>query len=123
VYYGLNGEQLDEKPETLTHLKGSQLAEKDNPVIVFRGKLDTLTAMILEAQALGEAKGNPVFIRELQEILTFVRSLLSAEYLETPVREFHILGLSSEELREQSHHPEKYFGFPHLLMDHTGRAH
>ncbi|MDR2071717.1 MAG: hypothetical protein LBP81_09925 [Treponema sp.] len=119
MYYGLNGEILETKPETLTHLRGNQLTEKDNPVIVFRGKLDKLTAMILEAQVLGKEKENPAFTGELQEILAFVRSLLPAEYQGTPLGEFRVLGLSSGELRERSHHPEKYFGYTHLLMDHT----
>jgi ethanolamine utilization cobalamin adenosyltransferase len=119
VYYGCNGEKLDEKPETLTHLRGNQLIEKDAPLIVFRGKVDTLTAMILEAQILGGEMENAAFIRDLQEILVFVRSLLSAEYQGTPLGTFRVLGLSSGELRERSHHPEKYFGCKHLLMDYT----
>ncbi|MDR2433383.1 MAG: hypothetical protein LBD47_02290 [Treponema sp.] len=119
MYYGPNGEKLDTKPETLTHLRGNQLTEKDNPVIVFRGKLDKLAAMIMEAQVLGGEKENPAFIRDLQEILVFVRSLLPAEYQGTPLGEFRVLGLSSGELRERSHYPEKYFGYRHLLMDHT----
>jgi ethanolamine utilization cobalamin adenosyltransferase len=119
MYHSLDGEQLNTKPETLTHLRGSQLTEKDNPVIVFRGKLDKLAAMILEAQVLGGERENPAFIHDLQEILVFVRSLLPAEYQETPLGEFCVLGLSSEELRERSHHPEKYFGYKHLLVDHT----
>ena len=119
VYYGLKGEPLDSKPEMLTHLYGNQLTEKDNPVIRFRGKLDTLSAMILEAQVLGEEKGNTTFVRDLQEILQFVRGLLPAEYKGSSVGEFRVLGLSSRDLRERSHHPERYFGRKHLLTDYT----
>ncbi|MDR2741813.1 MAG: hypothetical protein LBB98_06620 [Treponema sp.] len=119
AYYGLNGEKFDVKPETLTHLHGNQLTEKDNPVIAFRGKLDKLTAMILEAQVLGEEKKNHAFPDDLQEILEFVRGLLSAEYRGTPLGEFRLLGFSSGDLRERSHHPEKYFGHRHLLMDYA----
>jgi ethanolamine utilization cobalamin adenosyltransferase len=115
VHYGPNGE----KPETLTHLHGSRLTEKDNPVIVFRGKLDKLTALILEAQVLGEEKENRAFTEDLSEILAFARGLLSAEYTGTPLGEFRVLGFSSGELRERSHHPEKYFGYKHLFIDHT----
>ena len=118
-YIGPGGEKLDHKPEELTHLYGNQLTEKDNPVIVFRGKLDKLCAMILEAQSLGEEKENRAFVNDLQEILVFVRSLLPAEYKGTPLGEFHLLGLSAKDLRERSHHPDKYFGRPHLLMHHS----
>jgi len=119
AYIGLHGEKLDSKPEELTHLYGNQLAEKDNPVIIFRGKLDTLCAMILEAQLLGEEKENGAFVHDLQEILDFTRSLLSAEYKCTRLGDFRLLGLSSEDLRERSHHPEKYFGRGHLLIHHS----
>jgi ethanolamine utilization cobalamin adenosyltransferase len=117
VYYGLKGEKLDAKPETLTHLYGNHLTEKDNPVIVFRGKLDKLTAMILEAQILGGENENHAFVNDLREILEFARGLLPAEYKGTPVGEFRLLGFTSGDLRERSHHPEKYFGHPHLLTD------
>ena len=119
VYYGPGGEELDSKPEGLTHLYHNHLTEKDNPVIVFRGKLDKLAALILEAQFLGMEKENRAFVNDLQEILEFVRSLLPAEYQKRPLGEFRLLGLSSRELRERSHHPERYFGRRHLLMEHT----
>jgi len=101
------------KNETLTHLRGNQLTEKDNPVIVLRGKLDTLCAALLEAQLLGQQTENPAFVDDLQEILEFTRSILPAEYKGTLMGEFHLLGLSAGELR----HPEKHFGRGHLLVD------
>jgi ethanolamine utilization cobalamin adenosyltransferase len=103
----------------LTHLYGNQLTEKDNPVIRFRGMLDKLSAMILEAQVLGGEHNNSAFVKDLQEILEFVRSLLPAEYKGSSLGEFRVLGLSSRDLRERSHHPEKYFGRKHLLMDYA----
>jgi ethanolamine utilization cobalamin adenosyltransferase len=117
AYYGLKGELLDSKPEALTNLYGSRLTVKDDPVIRFRGMLDTLTAMILDAQILGEEKGNPAFVDDLQGILDFTRTFLSAEYKGKPLGEFRVLGLGPDDLREQSHHPEKYFGKKHLLTD------
>ena len=103
----------------MTHLYGNRLTEKDNPVIVFRGKLDSLCAMILEAQVLGEEKENNDFVNDLQEILEFVSSLLAVEYKCVPLGEFRILGYSSKELRERSHNTEKYFGYKRLLMHHS----
>jgi len=116
---GPHGEHTDSKPEELTCLYGNQLTEKDNPVIVFRGKLDTLCAMILEAQLLGEEQENRAFVDDMREILDFTRSLLPAEYKGAPLGDFRLLGLSSEDLRERSHYPEKYFGRGHLLMHHS----
>jgi len=108
-----------EKPEEMTHLYGNRLTEKDNTVILLRGKLDNLCAMILEAQILGEEKENRDFVNDLQEILEFVRLLLNVEYKCVPLGEFKILGYSSKELRERSHNPEKYFGQKHLLMHYS----
>jgi len=105
--------------ENMTHIYGNRLVEKDNPVIVFRGKLDSLCAMILEAQILGEEKGNRDFVNDLQGILEFVRSLLPVEYNRVPLGEFSILGYGAEELLERSHNPEKYFGRRHLLTHHS----
>jgi len=105
--------------DEMTCLYGNRLTEKDNPVIVFRGKLDSLCAMILEAQVLGEDKGNREFVNDLQEILEFVRSLLIVEYKCVPLDEFRILGYNLKELRERTNNPEKYFGCKHLLMHHS----
>jgi ethanolamine utilization cobalamin adenosyltransferase len=103
----------------MTCLHGNQLTAKDNPVIAFRGKLDKLCAMILESQLLGIEKENINFADDMREILDFVRSLLPAEYKNIPLGDFRILGLSCGDLREQSNHPEKYFGREHLLMHHS----
>ena len=118
-YIGPHGEKLETKPEELTHLQGYQLTEKDNPVIVFRGKLDKLCALILEAQVLGAERENRAYVNDLQEILGFVRSLLPAEYKNIPLGEFRLLGFTSKDLRERSHHPEKYFGRKHIFMHHS----
>ena len=98
----------------LTCLYGSQLAEKDNPIIVLRGKLDTLCAMILEAQLLGEREGRQDLVNDLQEILEFTRSIFTAEYTGTPLGEFPLLGLNA---RECCRNPEKHLGRGHLLVD------
>jgi len=90
---------------------------KDNPVVAFRGKLDSLCAMILEAQLLGEQAENRAFVDDLQETLEFVRRIFPAEYKGTPMEEPRPPGMTGEELRERSHNPEKYFGRGHLQMD------
>jgi ethanolamine utilization cobalamin adenosyltransferase len=117
VYYGPDGGILDRKGESMTHLQGNHLVYKDHPVIAWRGKLDTLNGLIIEAQELGMEKGNQEFVDDLQEILDFVRGLLPCEYKNQPVENFHLLGLNSEELRERSHNPRKYYGFSHILFD------
>ena len=92
------------------------IASKDSPLIAFRGKLDTLCAMILEAQLLGDQHENRAFTEDMQEVLDFTRSLLSAEYKGIPLGEFRIMGMTPHEMREMSHNPQNHFGHDHLLM-------
>ncbi|MDR2800701.1 MAG: hypothetical protein LBB52_05470 [Desulfovibrio sp.] len=118
AFIGPDGGGFDHKPEDLTHLQGNRLVRKDHPVIIWRGKLDSFTACIMEAQVLGEKLANPRFAEELQEILEFSRRLLSCEIRGTEMEEFRLLGLTADDLRAQSHHPEKFFGYRHMLVSH-----
>jgi ethanolamine utilization cobalamin adenosyltransferase len=118
LFYGPQGEVLDAKPEGMTHLLGNNLVYKDHPVIIWRGKLDSLTAMIMEAQVLGWEKDNREYVNDLQEALEFIRRLLSCEYKNIPVEEFKLLGLTAEELKARSHDPLKYYGCKHILIEY-----
>lgn len=118
LFYGPDGGTFDYKPESMTHLKGRQLVHKDNPVIAWRGKLDTFCARVLEAQAVGWQLGNQKFVDELQEILNFSRRLLTYEIRGKEVEEFNLLGLNAAALRERSHNPMKFFGRRHMLAEY-----
>ena len=118
LFFGPDGGAFDHKPESLTHLKGRQLVHKDHPVIIWRGKLDTLTARIIEAQVCGHQLGNQEYVQDLQEILEFTRRLLTYELRGKEVEEFNLLGLDAAALRERSHDPVKFFGHRHMLADY-----
>ena len=115
-FVGPDGGLFEEKPEDLTHLRGRRLVRKDHPVIVWRGRLDSFCAKIMEAQVLGPREGRPDFAGELQEVLDFCRGLLAAELKGREVEDFRLLGLSPGDLRERSHHPARFFGHPHIRM-------
>lgn len=115
LFFGPDGGTFDHKPESLTHLKGRQLVHKDHPIIIWRGKLDTLCARIVEAQVVGFQMGNQQFVDELEEVLAFTRRLLTYEIRGKEVEEFNLLGLSAPALRERSHDPVKFFGHHHML--------
>ena len=115
-FVGPDGGFFQEKPEDLTHLRGRQLVRKDHPVIVWRGRLDSFCARILEAQGLGRREGRLDFVEELQEVLEFCRRLLQAELKDQAVEGFQLQGLTPRDLRERSHHPDRFFGHPHALM-------
>lgn len=106
-----------EKPEYMTQLYGKRLVYKDHPRIVFRGAIDSLQSQILllQAEAL-EQKANKL-LSELEEVLQYVRNILRCEVLEEEFPAIGLLGLSSEELRDQSHNPMKYYSTKHILPD------
>jgi ethanolamine utilization cobalamin adenosyltransferase len=115
LFFGPDGGAFDHKPEALTHLKGRQLVRKDHPVIIWRGKLDTLAARIVEAQVCAWQSGNREYVDDLQEILEFTRRLLASELRGREVEEWNLLGLNAADLRERSHDPVKFYGHPHML--------
>lgn len=119
--YVLSGTEcyISEKPEYMTQLYGKKLVYKDHPRIVFRGALDSLQSQILELQL--EAAGSKLdkLQEQLDEILQYVRNILRCEVLEEDFHSSGLLGLSSGDLREQSHNPVKYFGMKHILPHYS----
>ena len=104
------GAGYGEKPEYMTHLTGNRLVFKDHERIVLRGELDHLQSQIVLAQAATAGKYSYTLISDLDNVLAYVRGLLRAEVLDEAVNGVRLLGLDGDELREQSHHPEKYCG-------------
>lgn len=112
-YTTVFGANLDEKPEHMTHLKGNLLVFKDHKRIVLRGKIDSLESEILKSQILCQKNDMPKLVKDLQEILDFVRNIMRCEVLEKDLDDFTLLGMTPKELREKSHNPKKYFGIDH----------
>lgn len=109
------GATLAEKPEHMTHLRGNLLVFKDHPRIALRGKIDSLESAIILVQLKAKAQGKEQLIRDLEEIITFIRHLLRSEVSGEPVEAFVLQGLDAPALRDQSHHPSQYFGIKHFL--------
>ena len=84
-----NGAFFREKPEDYTHLRGNILVPKTHPVIVLRGAMDTLQAELLLSQLAA-----PELQRELGEILSLARQILSREVMEEPLEEATLCGLT-----------------------------
>ncbi len=107
------------KPENMTHIRGNLLVSKTHPRIVFRGKLDSLEAKIMETQIVAEEMGRSDVVSDLEEIYGFVRGILSAEVNEKPLGEFKLLGMDSGRLRYVSHHVHEEFGIGHYVPSYT----
>ena len=104
-----------EKPEEMTHLRGNLLVKKSSPRIAFRGKLDSLEAAILEAQALAHRQNAPAVRDDLGEVLEQVRLVLGAEVKDQPLEEVPILGMDQARLRQVSHNVKGAFGIDHPI--------
>lgn len=115
----LDGGSFLQKPEHMTHLHSGLLVRKDHPRILLRGKLDSLEAeLLLTAKRAGE-RNRPKLARDLEEVLKLVRQILRCDVLNEPLELSTICGLTPEQLREQSHMPQKYFDQPHFMPERT----
>lgn len=104
-----------EKPEEMTHLRGNQLVKKTHPRIAFRGQLDSLEALILEAQALAHRENAPQVRDDLGEVLDHVRQVLGAEVKDQPLAETPLMGMDQARLRRVSHDVRGNFGIDHPI--------
>lgn len=109
---------LDRKPEFMTQLYGKRLVYKNHPRIVFRGTIDSLQSMILLLQAEAAENNQDKLVKELEEILLFVRKIMRCEVLEEEFPAIGLLGMKYEELREMSHNPVKHFNMKHILPNY-----
>ena len=101
------------KPEHMTHISGQELVLKNDDRILFRGKLDSMEAQVLKAVMQAQKYGSRVVADALLEALALLRRVMAADVKNEPLGKWTFLGLDAAQLREQSHHPEQYFGVPH----------
>ena len=111
----ISGAKLTEKPEHMTHLRSGILVPKDHPRIRFRGAIDSLEAELLLTGRFAMMGGDAAAAKQLEELLEQVRRIIRCDVLEEPIQVKQLCGLTMEQLREQSHHPEKYFDQPHFM--------
>jgi len=109
------GEKVAEKPEHLTHVRGTMLVPKNHPRIKFRGKLDSLEALLISAIVEVDSQGLGELARDLGELLEYCRRIMSAEVREQPLVPLSFRGLTAAEIREHSHHPRRFYGVAHLF--------
>lgn len=114
----LFGAKLTEKPEHMTHLRGNVLVFKDHPRIAFRGAIDSLEAEIIMTQIVADKQQLKQLVKDLEEVIKFIRNLLRCEVSGEAVGEFKLQGLDAKELREHSHHPSQYYGMRHFLPNY-----
>ncbi len=110
------------KPEHMTHLRTGALVTKKHPVIAYRGQLDLFQCELVEVQDFFQQKGETELVQKLEDISAHCRQLMVCEVKQEPFQWTTLIGLSPEELRERSHHPQKYFGIDHTPLSYTHGA-
>jgi ethanolamine utilization cobalamin adenosyltransferase len=103
----------------MTSLSGKTVVKKSSPRIEFRGRLDSLDAFVVAIQILAKSEGFPDLIEKLEEVRSKIHDILSCEVTGKPCEDLFLWGFGSDEIRERSHRPEKYFGLGHILPHHT----
>ena len=114
VYRLPDGSRLQEKPEHMTHLQGDILVRKTHPRIAFRGAVDRLEAELMLCQLKA-----PGFRKELAEILALARRVIRCEVLDEILPSERLCGLTEDQIREQSHRPQDFFGQPHFMPEYS----
>ncbi len=104
------------KPEHMTHLFGNTLVPKDHPRILFRGKLDSLQALIVLDQVLIGEDGNEKLVADLDDILGILREMMRCDVLDEELINESVIGLTHAELRERSHDPLKFFNIKQMVL-------
>ncbi len=113
----VTGAFYSQKPEHMTHLYGNVLVPKNHPRIVFRGKLDSLQALVVLDQVLiTESGGSASLISDLGNILGILRQIMRCDVLDEEFRNERTIGLSHEELRERSHDPMKFYKIKQMTL-------
>ena len=109
----LSGGYVEEKPEHLTHLNGDVLVPKTHPRIAFRGKMDSLEAILMLCQLNAGEK----WVKPLEEILGLARRILRCDVLEEPLTQEKLCGLTEQEQRQRSQRPQDFYGQTHFMPE------
>ena len=110
-----SGKHVLEKPEHYTHLKANILVAKCDPIIKFRGQLDLTEANFVTCINQVVQNGYREMADDLEEILLYLQKIMRAEVFNEPLPFIDFKGWTDAEVREFSHHPDKYFGVKHAL--------
>jgi ethanolamine utilization cobalamin adenosyltransferase len=112
-----SGRVSEEKPEAYTHLRGRTLVPKNHKRVVFRGKLDNLEANLINAILEIQCTGLRDLVNDLNIIFEYSKKIMRAEVLNEELQFIEFKGWSDSDIREYSHHPDKYFEVKHFVPD------
>ena len=109
------GTPLFSKPEHMTQIDAGHFAAKTSPRLIFRGRIDSLHAIVMLTASISRKFELPELAKNLDTLAAYCREIMSAEYNFRPVAALVMMGKNENELHEISHWPEKQVGIPHLV--------
>ena len=109
------GEEIADKGEFMTHLRGNLLVPKTHPRIFLRGKIDCLMAQLIGVQLVAREEGKNKLVDELEDLLGNLRLILAAEVKDAPLESRRMLGMDSDEIRRVSHNVKEHIGIDHPI--------
>ena len=109
------GQHLHSKPEHMTQIDAQHFAPKTHPRLIFRGRVDSLHALVMLTASTARRFELPELARHLDTLAAYCREIMSAEYNQRQVAPLVLMGKSEEELHDISHWPDKYLGIPHIV--------
>ncbi len=116
-------QKVSEKPDTLTHIDAHHLVSKNDPRLLFRGKLDSVIALAVLTQIQLNASSDsiasiaPQLLRYMADVRSALGNVLKAEATGEPMTAVALGNLSDEAIHRMSHHPLKYLGHDHLVPE------
>lgn len=99
----------------MTQLYGNYLIAKDSPRILFRGKLDSLQALVVLDQTLLQ-ETYPGLTEDLGDVLKDLYRIMGCDIMNQSLTDEPILGLNHVELREHSHNPMKFYRIKQMVL-------
>ena len=117
-------QKVEHKPDTLTHIDAHHLVSKNDPRLLFRGKLDSVIAQAVLTQIqLTQTPSDalapimPQLSRYMADVRSALGNVLKAEATGETMATVALGNLSAEAIHKMSHHPLKYLGHDHLVPD------
>lgn len=117
-------QKIEHKPDTLTHIDAHHLVSKNDPRLLFRGKLDSVIAQAVLTQIqLTQTPSDalapimPQLSRYMADVRSALGNVLKAEATGETMGVVALGNLSAEAIHKMSHHPLKYLGHDHLVPD------
>jgi len=112
-----NGNSTTSKPENMTQLHGNQLTSKNNPRIIFRGKLDTFQAQLIHNMfVIRKSHHSPRLLIQLRELFQFTQEILRSEVLNQELNIKTLLDWSDNEVKQRSHNPHLFYNLKQMVM-------